>query len=189
MCSNLHNRDSVKRTWYRGLQHSPSCRERLPRKLRSSLYSNLHLLRLLSNRVHALLLFYNPLISDQTRRSEPYKRTSYPYLLDRPREPPARTHKPKRNRVHEHDPDGDRGVVERLRVDRVRLGEDERDGDEDDPDACGEGDRVGKWAEVEWAPLEAVSVDEAEGYWDTWTCAVIVNVNSTELEEELGDAP
>ena len=88
-------------------------------------------------------------------------------LLDRSREPFPRTQHPEGHGVNDHDAYSDYSVVERLRVYRVCLGKDEDDGDEENPDACDEGDRVGEGPEMERAALEALAVDESECDGDT----------------------
>ncbi len=74
-----------------------------------------------------------------------------------------RAHNPKAYRVHDHDPNRDGRVVERLQIDRARLGKDERNRGESDPDARDECDRARERAEVERPAPEAVAVDETEG--------------------------
>ena len=83
-------------------------------------------------------------------------------LLDGPSEPLPRADKPEAERIRSDDAHGDDGVVQRLRVHGVRLRQDEGDGDEQDPQARDDGDRVGEGAEVEGAALEPLAVYDAE---------------------------
>ena len=83
-------------------------------------------------------------------------------LLDGPSEPLPRTDDPEAHRVRKDDAHCDNRVVERLRIDGIRLREDERDGDEEDPDAGGDRYGVGEWAEVERPALETLPVDDTQ---------------------------
>ena len=56
-------------------------------------------------------------------------------LFDRAREPLPRAQCPEAHAVRENDPDCDDGVVECLRVDWIRLWQDERNRNERDPHA------------------------------------------------------
>lgn len=83
-------------------------------------------------------------------------------LLDRPSEPLPRTDDPESETVRDDDTHSDDGVVERLRIDGVLLGEDERDGDEADPEHRRGRDGQRERAEVERPADEARRVDDAE---------------------------
>lgn len=84
-------------------------------------------------------------------------------LLDGAREPLAAAHSPKPEGISEDDADGDRGVIERLRIDRIDLRETKYDRDECDPEYGGNRDRVRELAEVERPSHESVSVHHAQG--------------------------
>ena len=97
-------------------------------------------------------------------------------LLDGPSEPLPRTDDPEAHRVRKDDAHCDNRVVERLRIDGIRLREDERDGDEEDPADGGDGDGVGGRAEVERPAHEVLAVDDAEGDGDTYVKGLVVGL-------------
>ena len=84
-------------------------------------------------------------------------------LLDGAREPLAGADSPESERVEEDDANGDRGIVERLRVDGVKFREAKDNRDECDPEHSGYCDWVRELSEVERPPYESVCVDYAQG--------------------------
>jgi hypothetical protein len=83
-------------------------------------------------------------------------------LPDGTREPCAGAEEPKGEGVGEHDADGNGGVVERLRVDRVELWETKDDRDERNPENGHNRDRVREHAKVEWPAHEFVRIYHAQ---------------------------
>ena len=84
------------------------------------------------------------------------------------REPLSGTKEPEADRVHDDDAHGDDRVVQCLRVDGVRGGQDERDGDEDDAADRDHADRDGEYAEMERPTLEVFCVYDAQCNGDTY---------------------
>ena len=84
-------------------------------------------------------------------------------LLDGTREPLTSAESPEPEGVGQDDADGNRGVVERLRVDRVEFWEAKDDRDEGDPEHRGDSNWVRELAEVERSSHESVRVNHAQG--------------------------
>ena len=101
-------------------------------------------------------------------RTNKKKRAHTRDLLDGAREPHAGAEEPKPEGVGDHDADGDWGIVERLRADRVELREAEGDRYERDPEHGRSRDQVRERAEMERPAHESVRVDHAQCDGDGW---------------------
>jgi len=78
------------------------------------------------------------------------------------REPLAGTDNPEPEGIEKDDADGNRGVVERLRGDRVDLRQAKGDRDEADPEHSRDRDWERELAEVEWSSHESVRIDDTQ---------------------------
>jgi hypothetical protein len=78
---------------------------------------------------------------------------------------PARlnTEGPGAEGVGEHNANGNRCIIERLRIDRIQLWQAKDDRDKGNPEHRGDGNCVRELAEVEWSSHESVRIDHAQG--------------------------